>query len=213
MSATAPLGDTWHCLQAGVCVRKRSCLWLSGLQDNLAARPGLQGDAGVSTVSPTTPQQCQGFETWISVCFGHQPTLSTAELQLVLLNSFPSVNFIQNRHDEKVPPSDWPLGHFLDNWCGRAQFMWAASPWAGGLGAIINHNEYITSRQPVSSLLHGLCFSACLQVPALRSYLNVQFTPAGLWPGHVHQIKPFSPKLVLCLWQQQKVNHGRDIQR
>jgi len=45
-------------------------------------------------------------------------------------------------------------------------------PWAGGPGSIRKQAEQAMGSKPVSSTLHGLCISSCLQVAALLEFLS-----------------------------------------
>jgi len=72
---------------------------------------------------------------------------------------------------------------------GPAHWRWC-HPWLVVLGSIRKQAEQVMECKPVSILLHGLCISSCLQVPACLGSC-----PDFLWCGSISYISPFFSKL------------------
>jgi hypothetical protein len=85
---------------------------------------------------------------------------------------------------KKIPLPDWPVGKpvgfsslVIDG--GRPRPLWAGVAHLGGaipglvvLGSVRKQAEQAMGSKPVSSTLHGLCISSCLQVPVLYEFLS-----------------------------------------
>ena len=50
--------------------------------------------------------------------------------------------------------------------------MGGATPEVVVMGSIRKETDQAVESKPVSSILHGLCISACLQIPALLEFLS-----------------------------------------
>lgn len=70
--------------------------------------------------------------------------------------------------------------HFIFSfWCGKAHFIVGdAIPELVGLGSTRKQADQTMRSKPVSSTLHGVCVSSCLQIPVL-----LELSPRCPWRG------------------------------